>query len=118
MKRILPPIIAALFLCGCASQTRIGVYGTPGVTFTGSCNGTAADGKAFTERLGGDVPRQYFIRARSFVFSVKKLDAAGNLTLSVHTENAATDSATCGANGAQQGVRGKVTWWGISLNTF
>ncbi|MGA3170524.1 MAG: hypothetical protein ABSE62_05875 [Chthoniobacteraceae bacterium] len=117
MKRILPPIIAALFLCGCATETRIGVYGTPGLAFTGACTGTDADGKAFTKDLDGTVPGRYFIKARGFVFTVKKVDT-GNLTLNVSTDDAATASAECGASSARQGVQGKVTWWGVSLNTF
>ena len=117
---------AILFLCivmllsvGCAaSHTRIAVSGSPGLAFTGTCTGTDATGKPFSQDLEGIVPKEFIIEGHHLDFSAQKNGNEGNLIVTIYKGNSLKASAVNGVQGAQRGVRGKVRWWGLSLNGY
>jgi hypothetical protein len=119
IKPILFLSIVMLLSAGCeASHTRIAVSGSPGLAFTGTCTGTDATGKPFSQDLAGVVPKEFSIEGHHLDFNAQKNRDEGNLTVTVYKGNSPKASAVNGIQGVQHGVRGKVRWWGLSLKSY
>ena len=119
IKPILFLSVAMLLSAGCAaSHARIVVSGTPGLAFTWICTGTDAAGKPFSQDLYGVVPKEFTIEGHHLDFSVQKNGGEGNLTVATYKGSSPEASAVNGVQDAQRGVRGKVRWWGLSLNGY